>query len=246
MNKHSDLRESDYSSNKLENVENNVYICSIKTINMPIKIGTTVGNWIVTSERFKKDKIYWNTCKCICGKIRDVKTWSLNNSKTKGCGCSNTISRFRFEGIGDLSKAYYSSFKRSRESKNIPFSENITLKYLWNLFLKQDKKCALSGLEIILNPRYSFQKSGKLKNESLYQTASIDRINNSIGYIDGNVQWVHKDVNYMRGGLKIEDFLFICNKISLNNKGITNNINNFNGKRLYFNGKSSTKKVKEI
>ena len=54
---------------------------------MNIRIGSHIGNWEVISERFKEDRIYKNTCKCICGTIRNVPSWHLNNSKSKGCGC---------------------------------------------------------------------------------------------------------------------------------------------------------------
>lgn len=201
---------------------------------MKICIGSIVGNWIAKSETFKKDGIYFNTCECICGIIRDIKTWTLNNSKTKGCGCTNTKGRFKSQAIGDLSKSYYTTFKRSRLSKGISFSDDINMEYLWDLFLNQNSKCAISGLDIFLNRHWSEQNKGRIKSNHTFQTASIDRINNSKGYEIGNIQWVHKDINYMRGGLSIEDFIFMCRKVNDNNINNEQIENNFNGKRLYF------------
>ncbi len=43
---------------------------------------------------------------------------------------------------------------------------------------------------------------------------SLDRIDNLKGYIEGNVQWVHKRVNVMRNVLSIEEFLSWCEKIT--------------------------------
>lgn len=52
------------------------------------------------------------------------------------------------------------------------------------------------------------------KNET---TASLDRINSSIGYIEGNVQWVHKDVNKMKMAMVEDKFLYWCKTISQHN-----------------------------
>lgn len=81
---------------------------------------------------------------------------------------------------------------------------------LWNLSHddvanqadKQNRKCALSGIDLCF--------VGDFKDI----TASLDRINNEIGYEVGNIQWVHKDINMMRGQLSIEKFLSLCKSIS--------------------------------
>lgn len=48
-------------------------------------------------------------------------------------------------------------------------------------------------------------------------TASLDRIDSSKGYIEGNVQWVHKYVNVMKWDFSMEEFLDICRKICITN-----------------------------
>lgn len=204
---------------------------------MNVKIGSHVGNWEVTSEKYKKNNIYVNDCICICGTIRTVPTWSLNNSKSKSCGCTNTKGRFKAKCIGDLSASYYTSFKYSRKLKGIEFSEDVTMEYLWNLYKEQNGKCAISGLSIPLNPQWSKQNNGKITK--IIQTASLDRIDNSKGYFIGNVQWVHKDINYMRGGLSILDFIIFCKKVAEYNSNISIDEIDFEsvqfmGKRKYF------------
>ena len=42
------------------------------------------------------------------------------------------------------------------------------------------------------------------------QTASFDRIDNSKGYEVGNIQWVHKEINMMRGTLSVDRFIELC------------------------------------
>ncbi len=204
---------------------------------MIVKIGTQVGNWLIKSERFKKDKIWWNTCECICGTIRDVKHWSLSNSKTKSCGCTNVKGRFKAKCVGDLSASYYNSFKYNRKAKEIEFSDDLNMEHLWYLYEQQGGRCAISGIPILLNPQWSQQNKGR--PTKIVQTASIDRIDNSKGYVVGNVQWVHKDINYMRGGLSIIEFIIFCRQVVKHNTNVNlSEINfdevTFSGKRKYF------------
>lgn len=198
---------------------------------MQVKIGSFVGNWVVISERYRKNNIWYNDCECVCGIIRPVRNWWLNHSKSLSCGCLNTKGRFKGKYVGDLSASYYTSFKSSRTIKGITFDDDVNMEYLWNLFLKQDKKCAISGVPISLNKQWSRQNKG-IKTE-IIQTASIDRIDNSKGYTKTNVQWVHKDINFMRGGMTIEMFIAFCREVYLNNINNETSID-LNSKRFYF------------
>lgn len=58
-----------------------------------------------------------------------------------------------------------------------------------------------------------------LKKNSLYK-ASLDRIDSSLGYIEGNVQWVLREINFMKGNLDEEYFKNICIAIGKYNKGV--------------------------
>ena len=42
------------------------------------------------------------------------------------------------------------------------------------------------------------------------QTASLDRIDSNLDYIEGNVQWVHKRVNAMKSDMSTKEFLEWC------------------------------------
>ena len=95
---------------------------------------------------------------------------------------------------------------RGREGKtkrDVPI--NINPEYLWNLFIKQDRICILSGLDI------------RIDNTEKYNTASVDRIDNTKGYMEGNVQWVHKDINMMKRVYNQDYFIYLCKKITENN-----------------------------
>jgi hypothetical protein len=46
----------------------------------------------------------------------------------------------------------------------------------------------------------------------------MDRINNKIGYVEGNIQWVHKHINMMKNSHSEEYFLEICKAVTTNRK----------------------------
>lgn len=78
------------------------------------------------------------------------------------------------------------------------------------LFLKQNRKCILSGIEI------GFPKAWGVKSKTNI-TASLDRIDSSKGYVKGNVQWVHKTINSMKMNMSDINFIDLCKKVANNN-----------------------------
>ena len=91
--------------------------------------------------------------------------------------------------------------KDGAKRRNLEFA--IDPQYVWELFLTQNRKCALSGKEIGF---------GELCHS--VATASLDRIDNSQGYVVGNVQWVHKDLNRMRNSFDVEYFVETCRQVA--------------------------------
>lgn len=159
--------------------------------------------------RDNSKKTMW-VCECKCGKKKNIRSGDLISGKIRSCGCLYKITssknmklaylasaKNRFKGCGELSGKYLSSVKYSAMIREIEYKINPV--QLWNLFLKQNKKCALSGLDICF---------GKP------QTASIDRINSEKGYILLNVQWVHKDINLMKLDFTTEQFLDYCKLVT--------------------------------
>ncbi len=140
-----------------------------------------------------KANLKWK-CKCDCGIIKNIIGQSLRRGSTTSCGCSNGDQHWT--GYGELSGRYFGRIIISAKTRNLSFT--LTKKYLWNLFLKQNKRCTMSNITL------TFERADKRRTR---QTASLDRIDSSKGYIEGNVQWVHKDVNKMKNNASEEDFL---------------------------------------
>ncbi len=144
-------------------------------------------------------------CKCDCGKFTDVNTSILNFGTKKSCGCLKNATRehsANWKGHGEMGKAHWNSINEHsiRHNRIIPF--DLTIEQAWELFLKQDRKCAISGMDI------NFGKTSRTG-----RTASLDRKDSSKGYTIDNVWWVHKDVNYIKMDFTMDEFLNLIKEI---------------------------------
>lgn len=169
--------------------------------------GLTVIGYAGHHEPTDKDsnKRHFWTCKCECGKEIEYKQEYLFSGKFKSCGCRKRRTgnkHFKFRGCGEIPLKYFNGIKRACVRKKRDFS--ITIEYIWQQFLRQNRKCALSGEEIHFNG----------SNKSSLKTASLDRIDSNKGYIEGNIQWVHKDVNALKQDFEEKHFVEWCKKIA--------------------------------
>lgn len=136
----------------------------------------------------------WWRCRCECGNEVTAKAIVLKRGEKQSCGCSWKASYMQLSG------AYFSSLRSGAKARSLDFE--VTPEFLWNLYSAQDKKCALSGVEIALTM------------DDRTKTASLDRIDSKRGYVLDNVQWVHKSVNRMKSNLAQEDFLHFVARIA--------------------------------
>lgn len=158
---------------------------------------------VIGLAKSRKKKTYWQ-CKCDCGKNKDIRATAIIEGYNKSCGCSQHLKG----GYKELSKHYIYSIEYNAKRRGMEF--NLTMKELWDIFEKQEKKCALTGLKISLIHNKN--------NRKKYQTASLDRIDSSKGYTIDNVQWVHKRVNAMKNNMTEEEFFKLCKLVHLRNK----------------------------
>ena len=115
----------------------------------------------------------------------------------------------KYTGCEEIQGSYWASVKNGAKRRDLPFE--ITPGYAWSLFLKQDRKCRYSGMEL-------FFSRNNLEHIMGEYTASLDRIDSSKGYIEGNVHWVHKRINVMKGKMSEQEFLNFCEAVALKNK----------------------------
>jgi len=172
--------------------------------------GQKFGKWNVI-RRIKCDRnaTMWE-CRCDCGKEKIVYGWHLTEGNSKSCGCDKPkkSSHHQWTGVGEISGNFWDSIIRGAngtKGKRVAIDFSITKEYVWDLFLKQNRKCALSGIDLIMN--YG-SKWGEI------HTASLDRIDSNQGYIEGNIQWVHKDINMMKRVYDENYFIELCIKVA--------------------------------
>ncbi len=157
---------------------------------------------------------YWK-CKCDCGNDCIIRGSNLmdktkQNGGTKSCGClkrKNGTNHNGYKGIGELSATLWNKIMWGAKRRNYEFS--ITMKDAWNLFLTQNRKCALTKLPLDL---FRMERGKYLGN------ASLDRIDNSQGYVKGNIQWLHKDINMMKNDHKQSRFIELCKLVACQNQ----------------------------
>lgn len=150
------------------------------------------------------NKKYW-CCECECGKIKNYDYYNIIKGKIISCGCfhKDHVKSYNWSGYKDIPGNYWSGIISGSVKRNIEF--NISIEYAWFIYEKQNKKCKLSNLSIDFET-----KRNKIKT---YQ-ASLDRIDNSKGYIEGNVQWIVKEINYMKNKMNEDTFIYLCKKIN--------------------------------
>ena len=149
-----------------------------------------------TNKKLKTKHAIWLVL-CDCGTELRAEAGYLKGGKIKSCGCLKKIKTIH----GEIPISLWTIINSHAKKRKILLS--ITPKYIWELYLKQNKKCAMSGVEISFKKRYIE-----------YSTASLDRIDSSKGYVEGNVQWVHKWVNLMKSDMTIKEFKHWCHLIS--------------------------------
>lgn len=170
----------------------------------PHLIGTTSGDWTILEVdiRVSEKDAYRFKVQCKCGTERLVRASHILSGKSKSCGCAKYLcgpSSRHFKGCEEVTGSFMHLLKESAKTRGIPVT--ITAEYLWGLFLQQDRKCALSGIPLHIRPN-----RGR-------GTASVDRINSDKGYVEGNVQWVLKDINLMKRDFSQAVFIALCSAV---------------------------------
>lgn len=175
----------------------------------PVKIGQVYGYLTVIEvlDHNKERRARNILVECSCENKRFVMlSYRLTSGNTTSCGCQSHPKgnlAYKWCGYEEIPGAFLAELKANCKRRKLKLC--IDLKDIWEAYLKQDRKCALSGLPINFSCK---------EGES---TASIDRLNNDLCYLPDNFQLVHKDINFLRGTMTKEELIFWCRK-ALRNK----------------------------
>lgn len=138
-------------------------------------------------------------CLCDCGNTSNQWSADLRVGRSINCGCNPEANQksVHWTGCGDISGTVWNSIRGGAKSRK--YDITITIRQAWELFLQQDRRCALSGATLsMMEPR----------------TASLDRIDNNGCYQLGNVQWLHRDINMMKRTMSQGEFVSLCKLVA--------------------------------
>lgn len=183
---------------------------------LPIKrgidyTGKTIGSWTILGPiRCDKPagkstyKTCW-LCQCSCGSDAQwVHKEGLFRGATRGCfkclGTRNSkADNPNWKGHGEVPGEAFNKIRSGAKTRGIPLE--VTPTDLHDLWVAQDRKCALSGMPLVMG-----------------DTASLDRIDSKKSYHVGNIQWVHKVINTMKNAFPEEVFIEMCRRVSNQHK----------------------------
>jgi|JI10StandDraft_1071094.scaffolds.fasta_scaffold250858_2 hypothetical protein len=151
----------------------------------------------------KRGNTFWR-CLCDCGTVVDIRRNSLTKGIRTDCGCSikSPKESHRWKGIDDISGTFFRNHINHAKRRGIAIT--VSKDYLVQQLYKQNKKCALSGQDLFF--------------DGMKTNASIDRIDSSKGYEEGNIQWVTITVNFAKQKLSNQEFVKLCKMVIANHE----------------------------
>lgn len=203
-------------------------------------------NKIISSDVYCCEKLKnYYLIECECGNQRFIRIdlWRSNQSlQCKNCrNIQNYINNVnlnllhkrgfspKHRGYKELPLSFFNTYKYRAKSRGLEFK--ISIEYAYSIFENQRRRCALSGLPITLpheNLPVTNIINGHRNIDFSRFNASIDRIDSSKGYIEGNIQWVHRDINKMKMDFTQDHFCKLCTLINnyVNQKPSYTNMHN--------------------
>lgn len=89
--------------------------------------------------------------------------------------------------------------------KDKPKDFNLTVEYLKEIWDEQDGKCPFTGFDLELR---TYSSRDGFRDKLLHiKSASLDRIDNTKGYVQGNVRWVSVMFNFARNIFSDEEVI---------------------------------------
>ncbi len=139
--------------------------------------------------------------RCQCG-ARMTRWYGEILKNRHGCkACYTKVMIARWSRTEEVPHDFWRRLNLSAEQRGLAVT--VTSVGLWELFTRQRMTCALSGVPLTL-----YATPGDPR------TASLDRIEPEIGYLPGNVQWVHKDINRAKQMFSQDQFIALCRSVA--------------------------------
>lgn len=169
--------------------------------------GSVYGKWTVLEcLGLTNNRSLSYLCRCECGAEKSVPGTALRSGATTQCRkCASKDHPGlppKYEAVEGIVGSYLVTLESGAASRG--YSSVVTMRDLANQWRLQDGKCALTGWEL------SLKKNGSDSSG----TASVDRIDSTLGYFVGNFQWLHKDINMLKNKYTEDRFFEMCNAVT--------------------------------
>lgn len=155
------------------------------------------GRRVMGFEGYGARGALWTT-ECIrCGETKSLKADKL---KKYGCFICSQTNSCKYKHGKYISSTFFWEFERGAKRRGIEF--NITIDHLDELWVKQKGRCALTDTEL----------SPPVLHKNRSYNASLDRIDSKYGYVEGNVQFVTKQVNVAKGTMSQDEWVKLAHE----------------------------------
>jgi len=197
-----------------------------KAVNRSEIVGQKFNQWTVLEYVRTDGKIAFYKCACDCGRTTtEVRGYNLRSGRSKGCElCGRARTTAAAVGV----------------DRSIYTAEDATLLNFYREYVRRNRKYPQSGMisflrfkELVYSncyytgrpPSIRMNRTTKKRPEDMQirkerydagwvMVNTIDRIDSSKGYEEGNVVPCCNDANKAKSALSQEDFLKLCNDIA--------------------------------
>ena len=159
----------------------------------------------INRQKKKGKKLFYCNLSC-AGKVNNTHLKPYQEKLKRNTGSGNWL---RKKDIYSQFRYHLNNAKRHTDNKDLI---DLDLEYLKTLWDNQQGKCAVTGIELKIKHIHTKKQR---TDKSPYQ-ASLDRIDNSKGYVKGNVRFVCYMFNIARNDFTDTDVIEFCKKVASN------------------------------
>ena len=170
-------------------------------------IGFRAGRLLVVRRSLRRaGSVAWWDCDCDCGGSKCARGYSLRRGDVNSCGCIIKESAWDHPRKHSTPEDAAWNFNYKQYIRNVRHRKlemTLTLDEFKGI-CKQD--CVYCGLPPEVRPSQ--------RGRASIHSSGIDRVDNSLGYIDGNVVACCTWCNRAKGAHSVEDFLENCKRVA--------------------------------
>ena len=174
--------------------------CAKRKNTIILNIGDKYKHWTILEGPIYQNSTAYYKVRCDCGteclKLPSEIISPNRYFQCEKCSYKENLEKIKIKNgmVGDLTLTEHTRLRKSAEKRGYSFE--VSIEYLWNLFLQQKQICAITGDYI-----------------PTIKEASLDRIDSSKGYTEGNVQWVTYQANISKHVMSMNELYEFCKKV---------------------------------